>query len=88
MEDFKLNGISINFRHRFLIILSDTAEKKKITLKFKEGTNEDQNAYYFNPEIEFQNEIIDAISTMLKFFYFNYRFEGKNLIVECIENKI
>lgn len=88
MEEFRLNGISINFRHRFLIILNNTAEEKQIKIKFKEGTNEEQNAYYFNPETDIQNELLDAISIMFKFFSFNYKFDGKNLIVECIENKV
>ena len=85
MEDFKLNGESINFRHSFLTRLSDLLEENKMKVKFKEGTNKEQNAYYFNPESDIKEYIELVVKSMIR-FKFKYSFDGINLKVEEISN--
>lgn len=83
-KNFKLDGEAINFRHIFLLMLSDIFETNKKTLKFEEGTEETQDVYIFHPAEDI-TEIIKPILKKLELtYYFTYEFKDKNLEVREI----
>ena len=84
MEEFKLNGVSIDFRFIFITALSRNLEENKKSSKFKEGTNEEQNAYIFKPEEDLQEEIEATLQILKMDYYFDYEIKGKDLFVKDI----
>lgn len=84
MKEFKLNGISIDFRFIFITALSRNLEENKKSSKFKEGTNEDQTTYIFKPKEELQEEIEATLKILKMDYYFDYEIKGKDLFVKDI----
>lgn len=84
MKEFKLNGISIDFRFIFITALSRNLEENKKSSKFKEGTNEEQTAYIFKPEENLKEEIEATLQILKMNYYFDYEIKGKNLFVKDI----
>lgn len=84
MEEFKLNGLSIDFRFIFITALSRNLEENKKSSKFKEGTNEEQTAYIFKPEQELKEEIEATLQILKMNYYFDYEIIEKDLFVKDI----
>jgi hypothetical protein len=87
MKEFKLNGISIDFRFLFIKIISRILEENKKSSKFKEGTNETQTSYIFKPDENLNEEIEEAIKILKMDYSFDYEIKGKELFVEKIVSK-
>lgn len=83
-KNFKLDGEAINFRHTFLLMLSDTFETNKRTLKFEEGTEDTQDVYLFNPAEDITEIIKPILEKLEKTYCFSYEFKDKNLEVREI----
>jgi antirestriction protein len=86
MKEFKLNGISIDFRFLFIKIISRILEENKKSSKFKEGTNEEQTSYIFKPDKNLNEEIEEAIEILKKSYSFDYEIKGKDLFVKDIKS--
>jgi len=87
MKEFKLDGISIDFRFLFIKIISRILEENKKSSKFKEGTNETQTSYIFKPDENLNIEIEEAIEILKMDYSFDYEIKGKELFVEKIVSK-
>ena len=84
MEEFRLNGESINFRFIFITDISRSLEESKKSSKFKDGTNENQNSYIFKPEENLREEIEATLKILENDYYFDYEIIENDLYVNNI----